>query len=64
MVAPPAVVVREIPASDCLDFSGKFIYGDFRDDLVKDGFAIVKGAIPAPKAGEYVDKIHQYLEGL
>lgn len=64
MVAPPAVVVREVQASDCLDFSGKTTYGDFRDDLVKDGFAIVKGAIPPAKAAAYVEQVHQYLEDL
>ena len=64
MVAPPAVYVREVKASDCLDFSGKTVYGDFRDDLVKDGFAIVKGAIPKERAAQYVDDMQTYLEEL
>jgi hypothetical protein len=64
MVAPPAVYVRKIEANDCLDFSGKTVYGDFRDDLVKDGFAIVKGAIPKERAAQYVDKMQTYLEEL
>lgn len=64
MVAPPAVYVREVKASDCLDFTGNTTYGDFRDDLVRDGYAIVKGAIPQDRAAAYVEKMQDYLEGL
>ena len=39
-------------------------YGDFRDDLARDGFAIVKGAIPRESADGYADKFYSYLEGL
>lgn len=39
-------------------------FGDFRDDLTKDGFAIVKGAIPPEKALKYADEMYSWLEGL
>lgn len=37
-------------------------YGDFRDDLARDGFAIVKGAIAREKAEAYGEKFYSYLE--
>ena len=39
-------------------------FGDFRDDLQRDGFAIVKGAVPREKADKYADQIYQWLEDL
>ena len=39
-------------------------YGDWRDDLVRDGFAVVKGAIPRERADKYADKMYSWLEGL
>jgi hypothetical protein len=39
-------------------------FGDFRDDLTRDGFAIVKGAIPKEKAMKYADEMYSWLEGL
>jgi hypothetical protein len=39
-------------------------FGDFRDDLTRDGFAIVKGAIPREKALKYADEMYSWLEGL
>jgi hypothetical protein len=39
-------------------------YGDFRDDLLKNGFAVVKGAVPRDRALGYADAIHEWLEGL
>lgn len=39
-------------------------FGDFRDALTRDGFAIVKGAIPKGKALEYADAMYSWLEGL
>lgn len=39
-------------------------YGDFRDDLTRDGYAIVKGAIPREKAVEYSNKMYSWLEDL
>ena len=39
-------------------------YGDFRDDLLRDGYAVVKGAIPQEKALAYVDNMYEWLENL
>ena len=39
-------------------------FGDFRDDLARDGFAVVKGAIPRERALKYADDMHSWLEGL
>lgn len=43
---------------------GETKYGDFRDDLVRDGFAVVKGAIPRKRAEKYADQIYTWLEDL
>ncbi|KAF6812650.1 hypothetical protein CMUS01_13012 [Colletotrichum musicola] len=37
-------------------------YGDFRDALVRDGFVVVKGAIPRERADKYADEMFSYLE--
>ncbi|KAJ5144558.1 hypothetical protein N7448_001950 [Penicillium atrosanguineum] len=37
-------------------------FGDFRDQLTRDGFAIVKGAIPRERALKYADEMHSWLE--
>lgn len=39
-------------------------YGDFRDELLKNGFAVVKGAVPRDRALKYADGIYEWLEGL
>jgi hypothetical protein len=39
-------------------------YGDFRDDLVRDGFAVIKGAIPRERADKYADQMYQWIEDL
>lgn len=39
-------------------------YGDFRDQLTRDGFAVVKGAIPREKALKYADEMYSWLENL
>ena len=55
--------VRGVEASDALDFSGETVYGDFRDDLVRDGFAVVKAMSPE-RAAEHADAFHRYMEDL
>ncbi|KAG9600373.1 hypothetical protein KCU77_g4713, partial [Aureobasidium melanogenum] len=40
----------------------KVHYGDFRDDLIRDGFAVVKGAIPRDRADTYAEKMYSFLE--
>ncbi|CAI6101224.1 hypothetical protein V2G26_000264 [Clonostachys chloroleuca] len=37
-------------------------YGDWRDDLVRDGVAVVKGAIPRDRADKYAEDIFTFLE--
>ncbi|KAL3445281.1 hypothetical protein BJX65DRAFT_309995 [Aspergillus insuetus] len=37
-------------------------YGDFRDSLLRNGYAVVKGAVPSHKALAYSDEIFQWLE--
>ena len=39
-------------------------YGDWRDDLLRDGYAVVKGAIPRERALEYADKMYSLIESL
>lgn len=39
-------------------------YGDWRDDLVRDGFAVIKGAIPRERALNYGDRMVSLLESL
>lgn len=40
------------------------VFGDFRDDLARDGYAVVKGAIPKERALKYADEMYSWLEGL
>ncbi|KAK7964038.1 hypothetical protein PG988_011012 [Apiospora saccharicola] len=37
-------------------------YGDWRDDLVRDGYAVIKGAVPRDRAEGYADKMFALLE--
>ncbi|GKT51935.1 uncharacterized protein ColSpa_12116 [Colletotrichum spaethianum] len=37
-------------------------YGDFRDDLVRDGYVVVKGAVPKERAAKYGEEMMSYLE--
>lgn len=39
-------------------------FNDWRDDLVRDGYAIIKGAIPSERAGIYADKMLALMESL
>lgn len=39
-------------------------YGDFRDALNRDGYAVIKGAVPRDRARKYADEFYTYLEGL
>jgi hypothetical protein len=39
-------------------------FGDFRDDLLKNGFAVVKGAVPRERADQYAEEMFQWLEDL
>ncbi|KAK3070159.1 hypothetical protein LTR53_010944 [Teratosphaeriaceae sp. CCFEE 6253] len=37
-------------------------FGDWRDDLVRDGYVVVKGAVPKERAEAYQDEMLTYLE--
>ena len=37
-------------------------FGDWRDDLIRDGFAIVKGAVPRERADKCADAMYTWLE--
>ncbi|KAI1334558.1 hypothetical protein F5Y15DRAFT_401343 [Xylariaceae sp. FL0016] len=37
-------------------------FGDWRDDLVRDGYAVIKGAIPRERAELYSNEFYKYLE--
>lgn len=37
---------------------------DWQTDLERDGFAVVKGAIPRERADAYADRLWTYLEDL
>lgn len=39
-------------------------YGDWRDDLVRDGYAVIKEAVPKDRASQYADAMYGWLEGL
>ena len=39
-------------------------YDDWRDNLVRDGFAVVKGVVPKERALAYGDEVFNYLETL
>jgi hypothetical protein len=52
--------VRSTPVLDCLDPNAH--YGDFRDDLNRDGYAVIKGVLPVQRCNEYIDQIHEWLE--
>lgn len=39
-------------------------YGDWRDDLLRNGYAVIKAAIPRERADGYADKMYGLLESL
>lgn len=39
-------------------------FGDWRDDLIRDGFAVVKGAVPRQRADKYAEAMYSWLESL
>lgn len=62
----PVQVETELLGSTCHLFGRgeDFKYGDFRDDIVRDGFAVVKGAIPRDRADMYAGQMYKWLEDL
>lgn len=39
-------------------------YGDWRDDLIRDGFVVVNGAVPKDRIEKYGEDMMSYLETL
>ncbi|KAF4313959.1 Phytanoyl-CoA dioxygenase [Botryosphaeria dothidea] len=37
-------------------------YGDWRDDMFRDGYAVVKGAVPPERCEKYIDDMYAWLE--
>lgn len=62
-VSPKSLVPK--PAGPHKLFSQKDVtYGDFRDDLLRDGYVVVKGAIPRERVDKYGEEMMSYLENL
>lgn len=40
------------------------LLADWQVDLARDGYAVIKGAVPAERAAAYADRLYAYLEGL
>lgn len=71
MVASPAPTtsatisnVHEQQLSLSLTSAGGEVFGDFRDDLARDGFAVIKRALPREQALSITNKIYKYVEDL
>ncbi|KAH8881275.1 hypothetical protein GQ53DRAFT_668193 [Thozetella sp. PMI_491] len=45
-----------------VDGKSDFVYGDWRDDLIRDGYAVIKGAIPKERATIYSQKMYTLAE--
>ncbi|KAK8078862.1 hypothetical protein PG994_002669 [Apiospora phragmitis] len=59
----PASTVNLSVESRKMTFDGTDpVYGDWRDDLVRDGYAVIKGAVPRERADQYADKMFALLE--
>ena len=39
-------------------------FGDWRDDLIRDGYAVIKGAVPRDRALSYADRMLSLAESL
>jgi hypothetical protein len=59
------IPIQTIPGDGRLKFDGsQGTFGDWRDDLIRDGYAVVKGAIPKDRALNYADRMFALLESL
>lgn len=64
-VEPTLTLAASAPVEHRLKVDGTDpAYGDWRDDLVRDGYAVIKGAIPAEKVEGYADRMYSLIEGL
>ncbi|KAH8901715.1 hypothetical protein GQ53DRAFT_851727 [Thozetella sp. PMI_491] len=60
VTAPVTLSLRSEPQLKLDGTDGQF--GDWRDDLIRDGYAIVKGAVPEENALKYADRMLALLE--
>ena len=61
----PSVTQRVYPTGHRLRADGTDpTFGDWRDDLVRDGYAVVKGAVPKERALSYANRMFSLLESL
>ena len=64
-VAPPAMAVTLPVSGYRMQVDGNDpSFGDWRDDLVRDGYAVVKGAVPPERALKYADQMYALAESL
>lgn len=64
-ITETTIPVKVIANSEALKVDGTDpSYGDWRDDLVRDGYAVIKGAVPRERADKYADAMYSWLEGL
>jgi len=65
MAATTATTTSVARSTGAMKLDGEVTnYGDWRDDLNRDGYAVIKGAIPRLRADGYSDKFYSYIEGL
>lgn len=60
----PGNLAPQKPGPSLLYRQKDAVYGDWRDDLIRDGYVIVKGVIPKERALAYGDEVFSYLENL
>jgi hypothetical protein len=56
--------VKKILSDSRLSKSNGIVFGDFRDELIRDGYAVVKGAVPRDRADAYGKAFYDFLESL
>jgi hypothetical protein len=57
-------LVPKAPGPNKLFAQETVVHGDWRDDLVRDGYVVIKGAIPRDRADQYADAFMSMLENL
>jgi len=56
--------VKKILSDSRLSKSNGIVFGDFRDELIRDGYAVVKGAVLRDRADAYGKAFYDFLESL
>jgi hypothetical protein len=61
---PPTETPSKGPVTDIGSIGlASIIYGDWRDDFYRDGYVVIKGAIPTERAAAYQSDALTWLEG-